>query len=112
MKTVVSSAYITGDYIKSEDLSAQRDGNHVKVSGGLKLAKAIPNAGNTVIGKIYTPSTPLADVYFLLVTPTGGFCLAYMSSEADIVVCNYLGADIAVGTNLYIIGLEWFFNSN
>lgn len=109
MQVLTSGAYISGNFIKSQSISAQRDGNHVKLSGNIILAKAIPNAVNTAIGSIATDNKPLVTTHFVMMTPQGACCLAYISTDATVVVCNYLGGDIVANTELYIIGLEWFF---
>lgn len=104
------NAYISeSSYIGEQSLSAQRDSHYVKISGSVTLSQNIPNAANTKIGTIKTNERPLAETYFCFLTPQSIPYLAYITTNADIYICNYRGSVVSTGTILYSVGFEWFF---
>ena len=98
-----------GDYINAGFINCQRDGYFVKLSGYFTLLKDIPSSANTKIGNLTSDDTPKVDVYFSLVNANGISYLAYMNTLGEVVICNYTGNTISKNTQLYIVGLEWYY---
>lgn len=95
-------------YISYQALYGVYRNGKIDVSGQIVINKEIP-IGIYNLGRIATANLPIGTVYFSYQTPATESYLGSIGTDGIVKIYNYSAGAIPINTQLYPVGLSWYF---